>query len=204
MAKTTSHVLLGSDFVSPFKHDSYVRELLLRLVYEATEGTGKLGQLDRKSMLRLATTFTGGYVRRRLRHENTIVVTRKVHDIEEAFLSSFLAWIEQAFPEKTLLLSDIQYPLGDASLYDYLIQRVVTNRWIFHTNRGFLRIGPQCMKDGDIVVVLDGGLYPFVLRPTNNSEYTFLGESYVYDIACGQINDMLGNEGVERREFSLR
>jgi hypothetical protein len=62
------------------------------------------------------------------------------------------------------------------------------------------------MRVGDHVVVLNGGRVPYVLRPLSGDgrEYAFMGECYVYDIMQGEIRHMLGQDGVQEKEFVLR
>ncbi|USP74767.1 hypothetical protein yc1106_02041 [Curvularia clavata] len=52
------------------------------------------------------------------------------------------------------------------------------NRRLYRTRSGMLGLGPMVTKPGDIVVVLFGGRYPFLLRQLA-SEWLFLGETYV-------------------------
>jgi hypothetical protein len=53
-------------------------------------------------------------------------------------------------------------------------------RRMFRTKQGILGLGPQVMKPGDEVVVLFGGLLPYVVRP-KGSHYVFLGESHIHE-----------------------
>lgn len=76
-------------------------------------------------------------------------------------------------------------------------------RRIFRTRRGYLGLGPACMREGDIVVVLDGGKVPYILRPLTDSTYAFMGECFVYAIRNGEAYDMVGIDGVERQELEL-
>jgi hypothetical protein len=47
-------------------------------------------------------------------------------------------------------------------------------------------IGPDTMKEGDIVTILFGGKVPYVLRPSG-SRYRFIGECYVPALMGGEI-----------------
>jgi predicted sulfurtransferase len=59
------------------------------------------------------------------------------------------------------------------------------------------------MQKGDVVVVLDGGKVPYMLRPRTGSQYAFLGECYVYAVRNGEAYDMAEKRGVGRQMFSL-
>lgn len=64
-------------------------------------------------------------------------------------------------------------------------------RKVFRTKAGRIGLGPQVMRTRDIVVVLYGARWPFVLRPifhpTNaSSEYELIGQCYVHGIMFGE------------------
>jgi hypothetical protein len=63
---------------------------------------------------------------------------------------------------------------------------VCKQRRFFWTKNGTFGLGPQCMRIGDIVVVLYGGNTPYVLRP-RDGKYLFLGQAYVDRIMQGQL-----------------
>ena len=64
--------------------------------------------------------------------------------------------------------------------------RACRQRRMFWTESGSYGLGPQCMRPGDIVVVLYGGNTPYVLRPRKN-EYIFMGQAYVDEIMNGEL-----------------
>lgn len=61
-----------------------------------------------------------------------------------------------------------------------------TQRRMFWTNRGSYGLGPHCMRNGDVVIVLYGGNTPYVLR-SRGDEYIFIGQAYVDEIMHGEI-----------------
>ena len=62
------------------------------------------------------------------------------------------------------------------------------HRRIFWTENQKFGLGPQCMRPGDIVVVLYGGNTPYILRPKGDS-YLFLGQAYIHTIMHGEVLD---------------
>lgn len=60
----------------------------------------------------------------------------------------------------------------------------------FITSKGFLGLGPEGMRDEDVVVLICGAEVPFVLREEENKGYTLVGEAYVDGIMDGQVMDM--------------
>jgi hypothetical protein len=57
--------------------------------------------------------------------------------------------------------------------------------------RGFnIGLGPLAMEEDDIVVVLFGGVVPYILRPYRD-RYTFIGECYVRGVmSCETITSL--------------
>ncbi|KAF4314297.1 Heterokaryon incompatibility [Botryosphaeria dothidea] len=78
-------------------------------------------------------------------------------------------------------------------------------RWrrFFVTRRGFMGIGPPCMREGDVVGVLCGGIVPFLLRRRGGAFCKLVGEAYIYGIMKGEacVQPLRGN--LELRTFGL-
>lgn len=72
----------------------------------------------------------------------------------------------------------------------------------FLTRKGFVGLGPPSMEPGDLVCVLYGASFPFVLRPHENGaerKYSLVGESYCHGIMDGEALQM----GIQNQEFLL-
>lgn len=72
------------------------------------------------------------------------------------------------------------------SLFGQTIRNAYRRR-VFATDNGYLGLGPDSIRDGDIVAVLYGQITPLVLRPTANGCYTLLGDAHVDGIMHGEI-----------------
>jgi hypothetical protein len=91
------------------------------------------------------------------------------------------------------------------------ITAYIDNRSFFVTKRGYIGIGPNTMKSGDIVCTLFGSTVPFILRAVEGSEkFRLLGESYVHGIMDGELWKETDDgkiepaaEGLELRNFTL-
>jgi hypothetical protein len=91
------------------------------------------------------------------------------------------------------------------------ITAYINNRSFFVTKRGYIGIGPDTMKSGDIVCTLFGCTVPFILRAVEGSEkFRLLGESYVHGIMDGELWKETDDgkiepaaEGLELRSFTL-
>lgn len=75
--------------------------------------------------------------------------------------------------------------LRRAARYSEACWRACYRRKFFITAAGRIGIGPQTMEVGDVLVVLYGGEWPFVLRPCGE-QYELVGLSYVYGTMGGQ------------------
>lgn len=82
-------------------------------------------------------------------------------------------------------------------------------RRVFRSEDGKLGLGPAAMKPGDVVVVLFGGIVPYVLRPLDGAadggdgqKWTFVGECIVPTIMQGQAVEEAGllADGTYERE----
>lgn len=67
-----------------------------------------------------------------------------------------------------------------------LLGHGVRGRMLFSTKMRYYGLGPADMKPGDVVVVLFGGRFPFILRPTLNCKYDLIGYAYVSGIMDGE------------------
>lgn len=68
----------------------------------------------------------------------------------------------------------------------------------FLTKKGYLGMGPDESKAGDVVVIFCGGRIPFVLRPVRRGRFRYLGEAYCHGVMDGEI---VGKE--QTKIFSL-
>ncbi|KAH7355651.1 heterokaryon incompatibility protein-domain-containing protein [Pyrenochaeta sp. MPI-SDFR-AT-0127] len=112
----------------------------------------------------------------------------------------------QAYPD---LLSDSQgaNPAQGRSRFENCCAMYSLNRKLYRTQSGMLGLGPMVTRPGDVVVVLFGGKYPFVLRQLA-LEWQFLGETYVRNnhIMLGEaVTEVRSARGRQRVEtFRIR
>jgi hypothetical protein len=79
---------------------------------------------------------------------------------------------------------------------------VCMNRRLFKTENEDFGLGPESMREGDVIVVLFGGDAPLVLRP-NDESYLFIGQAYVDDLMQGQLIDAMEAGTAHEQEFCL-
>jgi hypothetical protein len=66
------------------------------------------------------------------------------------------------------------------------LERCLLNRSFFTTACGRMGIGPYRSKHGDVVAVLYGGDFCFVLRRRGN-QYELVGDAYTHGIMKGEL-----------------
>ncbi|KAF2763073.1 hypothetical protein EJ05DRAFT_24733 [Pseudovirgaria hyperparasitica] len=111
--------------------------------------------------------------------------------------------------EPTRTLTDV------TKVWPQEIMRVHLNRRMFRTRMGYIGVGPEALKKGDLVVILFGGQTPYVLRENSLAAptrihgtgqkgrwqtYKFLGECYV-DGIMGDDNGTADSD--HRQDFVL-
>ncbi|KAK4448654.1 heterokaryon incompatibility protein-domain-containing protein [Podospora aff. communis PSN243] len=78
------------------------------------------------------------------------------------------------------------------------IKSIMRDRRLFRTERhGFMGVVHDCVRNGDVVVLLAGASTPFVLRPVEDEEgrrgdsrvkkYSLVGSAYVHGIMYGEL-----------------
>ncbi len=76
-------------------------------------------------------------------------------------------------------------------------------RRFFKTKKGYFGLGPRYMKDEDVIVVLFGGITPYVLRKMGE-HYAIVGECYVHGLMNGEGMEMLERKELESKRFPIR
>ncbi|KAF5011644.1 hypothetical protein FDECE_2267 [Fusarium decemcellulare] len=129
----------------------------------------------------------------------------EVPDSAKAWLEKFVS----QFSQSTSFLSKIwhgfleaMYP-GNGLSFQACLLRACISRRFFMTSSGFMGIGPESMKEGDLVVVIFGLSLPFVLRQNQADAAKFLviGPCYVHGIMEGELVTAL--EGQSPKVFTL-
>jgi hypothetical protein len=81
-----------------------------------------------------------------------------------------------------------------AALYCGEIVAKAFKRRPFVTTKGYLGLGPDDIKAGDVIAPVMGSQVPFVLREVVDGKYQIVGEAYVDGIMDGEA--MAGRENV--------
>ncbi|KAF2249584.1 HET-domain-containing protein [Trematosphaeria pertusa] len=99
---------------------------------------------------------------------------------------------------------------GQPISFAYMTMAAVISSWrrcFVRTSRGYMGWAPDCCRAGDVVVVLNGGLVPYVLRQLDETEfgqkYTFLGDAYIHGIMDGEAFEEMEQANRPLEEFIL-
>ena len=84
-----------------------------------------------------------------------------------------------------------------------IIMAICENRRFFVTAQGRMGLGPRTMNEGDVVTVLFGGKWPFLLRD-HQSHHHLVGAAYVHGVMYGEAVRQQLSAGVQARWFDIR
>ena len=72
------------------------------------------------------------------------------------------------------------------------------------TSKGYIGLGPETMRQGDLLYILLEVEVPFILRKSskiNQTHFTQVGEAYVYGIMYGELTEKEPDPVVETLEL---
>jgi hypothetical protein len=108
-------------------------------------------------------------------------------------LPHFMSILERRNDGKPMIEQTLQRRLPAKYQYDLTIREVeermnfsCKGRRLFLTKDGYLGLGPEQTKDGDLACILFGSPVPCVLRKVDD-HYVFIGESFVYSMMDGEF-----------------
>ena len=86
------------------------------------------------------------------------------------------------------LATDVENVLADGPNPNRYALRLeaMAQRRLFITYHGKIGLGPDHMKSNDVVTILFGGKFPYVLRPTENGQWRFIGVCYIHGLMKGE------------------
>lgn len=89
--------------------------------------------------------------------------------------------------------------------YELALLNVCNLRRVFRTTAGYVGMGSKITRRGDVVAMLLGGMMPYILRPTRDGQFRFLGECYIQsdDVIFGEKVAMLQDSGAQSEVFRI-
>ena len=87
---------------------------------------------------------------------------------------------------KTNLSTSARYK---TDVYDKEYRAVTLRRWLFKTRKGYIGLGPQLLKPGDEIFMIQRSKVPFILRKTSKEggAHRLVGETYVHGFMHGEM-----------------
>ncbi|OCK80109.1 HET-domain-containing protein [Lepidopterella palustris CBS 459.81] len=67
-----------------------------------------------------------------------------------------------------------------------IMEGVRKGRRSFKTKRGYIGLGPEAMRPGDLVVIFKGAEVPYVIREVQNG-FRLIGEAYIHGLMYGEF-----------------
>ena len=91
---------------------------------------------------------------------------------------------------------------GSRKRYVDELTKICKGRLLFQLANGNWGVGPDCMREGDIIVAFFGGTAPYALR-CEGQEYRFLGPVYIDGLMDGQYFRSIYDKEMQKEEFIL-
>jgi hypothetical protein len=108
-----------------------------------------------------------------------------------------IALSAQRKAERTLLSSNIRKKYGEApflpleiaesaGIFSNNMVLALTSRRLLVTRNGYLGLGPELMKTGDLLCLVESARVPFLLRPRDGGGHVLVGECYAHGLMHGE------------------
>jgi hypothetical protein len=134
----------------------------------------------------------------------TLIVEGKWENNEEtdeinSMFNCFMGWRDPLIPKG---VNSDQQRLDFTHRFRRRVAASAHGRQFFITHQGRLGLAPIDAKEGDIVCVLLGCVFPVVLRREGN-HHAVVGETYINGIMSGEAIEKMENGELEKRDFVL-
>jgi hypothetical protein len=134
--------------------------------------------------------------------------TSRIACEDASFHTDALCWFAQHTPQllpgasisQRIKWSVTQRP--DSGRFHEAFVRACVDRRFFVIRSGLMGIGPDGMKEGDVIAVVFGGKVPYLLRSVGSCD-KFLGECFVPGLMDGEAVRPWEDEGSKRAFFEL-
>jgi hypothetical protein len=95
----------------------------------------------------------------------------------EEVIKDYIGWKNgRPLPEKTITMQ---------SYYNMMARQV--SRRPFVTTKGYVGLAPNHVQEKDVVVIFQGGKFPYTLRKNDNGRYELIGETYLHGVMYGEF-----------------
>ena len=91
---------------------------------------------------------------------------------------------------------------GSASQYIQDITWTCMCRKVFRTANGHIGLGPRIMREGDLCVVLEGAIYPMILRKRGDN-FHLVGPALLYGFMDGEARRLCSQGKLHKQSFHI-
>jgi hypothetical protein len=154
------------------------------------------------AMVSMARTLTAGEV---IDHWTP---SRESKKTAAEHLQSFLEYIRLLYTLSENLAEDgsfrydLSRPESGWQKFASLVRSFSSDRALFRAKDGSFGLGPMCLREGDLIVVLEGAYTPVALRPRGEN-YLLLGQVYKDEIMNGELIEEMEKGIRKRQQFCL-
>jgi hypothetical protein len=166
--------------------DDHPINFLIGYWREKVSPEAPVGNVLSPAMKSMARTLTTGVVRNATPYHKTSKENKAV------YLQNFLDYIKllHALSEHKAEHRSTKFDIsrfGDGwKSYETVTSDYSCRRAFFRTKNGSLGLGPACLREDDIIVVIEGAHTPFALR-LRGENYLLLGGVYIDEIMNGEL-----------------
>lgn len=192
---SVSRITQSTSVMSAFQRAEAIGELL-DTVEKLAYSVPTLGG-NRKSEEAVAVTLVGGRSAQR----------KTANESEYLDYQSYKNYIRanrRNPPPPRKIEPDMDDETKAASRWHWAFVQAASYRRFFVTDTGLVGIGPRQTRKGDVVAILYGGIWPFVLRAYDDHHHLLLGATYVHGVMNGEAVDGHQASGASDTVFRLR
>lgn len=123
----------------------------------------------------------------------------------QAYFLAYIKHLSDLFKQSSKLRFD-NVEGADRGVWDMYQRRARNASWhrsFFTTKKGYMGLGPNAIRPGDLVCVFFGAEVPHILRP-KDGHYQLVGDAYVHGIMEGEAMAKLEARELQEKVFEIR
>ncbi|KAI4663640.1 uncharacterized protein J4E78_004056 [Alternaria triticimaculans] len=184
-------------------HIDYPVDIFLDYWRQKVSKEAPIGSDLSPAMISMARTLTAGEVKHGFSYNEA-----SEENVTE-YLQSFLDYIRLLYALSEHVIEDgsIQYDFSGSGMgwkvYASLASRCFHKWALFRAEDESYGLGPVCLREGDLIVVLEGAYMPVALRPRGENYLLLGGQVYKDEIMSGEVIEEMEKGIRKRQQFCL-
>ncbi len=157
-------------------------------------------EMAKETTLQKTYPFTGESLWKAFFHtltaDRSALSSRVSEDYRSKYFSAFRNWNPNLPPNERLE----NLPTAAWAEISRTLGAIVEDKVMLVTERGYLGLGQEGSRAGDVICILAGGETPFMLRqsPADGGRSQFLSECYVHGVMDGEVLNNQGGSQLEK------